>query len=64
MRENLDLGWILPGTYPFLGEDVSGHGGALVKFLNRVTGDRWSRLEMTVMAKHGSPRMVARRSLK
>jgi hypothetical protein len=48
MRENLDLGWIPPATYPFLQEDYSADGGALVEILNRVVWDRWSRVETTV----------------
>jgi hypothetical protein len=48
MQENLDLGWILSGTYPSLREDYSGGGSAIVEFLNRVAGDRWSRPETTV----------------
>ena len=44
MRENLDLGWILPRTYSSLWAG----GGIVVEFLNRVAGDRWSRLEMTM----------------
>jgi hypothetical protein len=60
MRENLDLGWIPPRTYPFLREDYFDGGGAVVEFLNRVAGDRWSRLEMTVDGEtwespHGRP---------
>jgi hypothetical protein len=48
MWENLDLGWIPPGTYPSLGEDYSGSGGVVVEILNHVAGDRWSRLETTM----------------
>jgi hypothetical protein len=51
MRENLDLGWIPPRTYPSLGEDFSGDSGALVEFLNRIAGNRWSRVQTTVDGK-------------
>jgi hypothetical protein len=51
MRENLDLGWIPPGTYPSLWEDYSGGGGGGgggVEFLNRVVEGKWSCVETTV----------------
>ena len=48
MWENLDLGWIPPGTYLSLWEDYSGSGDAVIKFLNCVAGDRWSCLETTM----------------
>lgn len=48
MWENLDLRWIPIGIYPFLGEDVSSGGGALVEFLNCITEDIWSCLKTIV----------------
>jgi hypothetical protein len=51
MWENLDLGWIPPGTYPSLREDYSIGGSGVLKFLNRVIGDRWSCVETIVDGK-------------
>ena len=51
MQQNLDLGWILHGTYLSLQEDYSAGGNVLVEFLNHVAGDRWSRMETTMDGK-------------
>jgi hypothetical protein len=51
MWEISNLQWISPIQYLLLGVNFFDAGSALLKFLNRVVGDRWSRVEMAVDGK-------------